>query len=121
MGIFRKIRSLFHGDWCSKCQEKMDEKSKSLYMLPMTVGHYQSHTDAEYYKKNLCRVSCKAEIPVGVYACGIVSYKCPHCGHRVVRVSIFLPVRDQEKPEETLYFERGELDEFLMTNNSYIL
>lgn len=117
MGILKKIRSIFHEDWCSKCQNKMDERNRSLYMLPMTVGHYVSHKDANYYKKNVYRVSKKSEIPAGTYACGMVSYKCPNCGNRVVRVSIFLPVRDQEKLEETFYFENGEFDQFFIDQN----
>ena len=121
MGILRKMRSIFHEDWCNQCRSKMDEKGRALYMLPMTVGHYSSHSDAEYYKKNLYRVNKKADIPAGTYACGIVSYQCPSCGHRMVRVSIFLPVRDQEKHEETICFENGELDGFLIENNFYTL
>ncbi len=117
MGMFRKMRSIFHDDWCTKCQNQMDEMDRKLYMLPMTVGHYSSHKEAEYYKKNLYRVNRKSEIPAGQYACGIVSYKCPSCGHRIVKLSIFLPVRDQEKYEDTIFFEHGELDLFLMENN----
>ncbi|MCI9366548.1 MAG: hypothetical protein HFJ54_08720 [Clostridia bacterium] len=63
MGIFKKLREKFHDDWCSKCQSKMDEKKRVLYMLPMRVGHYIEHKDAEYYKKNLIKVNRKADIP----------------------------------------------------------
>lgn len=63
MGIFRKLREKFHDDWCSKCQNPMDEKKRTLYMLPMRVGHYVSHESAEYYRKNLIKVSHKADIP----------------------------------------------------------
>lgn len=82
-------------------------------MLPMMVGHYVAHKDADYYKKNLVPVDKKADIPTGMYACGIIEYKCPKCCHRAVKLSIFLPVRDQEKPEDAYLFENGEMDDFL--------
>lgn len=82
-------------------------------MLPMTVGHYYSHQDAKYYKQNLIKINKKADIPIGTYACGIISYQCPNCGYKLTKLSIFLPVRDQEKYEEYIYFKNGELDEFL--------
>lgn len=113
MGLIRKIRSIFHDDWCSKCQSKMDETSRQLYMLPMMVGNYVSHKDADYYKNNLIKVNCKADIPTGNYACGIVSYRCPRCSQKDVKLSIFLPVRDVEKYEEFIFFNNGELDDFL--------
>ena len=47
----------------------MDETVRQLYMLPMTVGHYCPHKDAEYYKRSLRRVARRAEIPPGIYAC----------------------------------------------------
>lgn len=113
MGFLRKARAVFHDDWCSQCQSEMEVLKKQLYMLPMMVGHYISHSDAEYYKKNLILVSKKADIQTGMYACGIILYKCPKCCHRAVKLSIFLPVRDQEKQEEAFLFEKGEFDDFL--------
>ena len=113
MGILRKMCSIFHDDWCSKCQSQMSETGRKLYMLPMTVGHYISHKDANYYRNNLIRVEKKADIPTATYACGAISYWCTKCGHRAVKLSIFLPVRDVEKYEDTIYFENGELDELL--------
>ncbi|MDE6285005.1 MAG: hypothetical protein K2M17_04595 [Bacilli bacterium] len=113
MSFFKKMRSIFHDDCCSSCGENMDVKLKQLYMLPMMVGHYESHQDPEYYMGTLIRVHKKCEIPTGCYACGIVSYQCPNCGERLVKLSIFLPVRDEEKLEEYIYFKNGELDEFL--------
>lgn len=113
MGIFRKMKSIFHDDWCNKCQSQMDERMRKLYMLHMTVGHYTSHKNADYYKNNLVKVNRKADIPVGTYACGAIMYECPNCGNRAVKLSIFLPVRDIEKYEDAIYFENGELDEFL--------
>lgn len=113
MGILRKAKALFHDDWCSKCQSEMNVEKKKLYMLPMMVGHYTSHSSPDYYKKNLVPVLKKADIPTGMYACGVISYKCPKCCNRAVKLSIFLPVRDQEKPEDAFLFEKGELDDFL--------
>lgn len=113
MGVLKKIRSIFHDNWCKEGSTEMLEKHRQLYMLPMTVGNYVSHKEANYYKKNLIRVNRKADIETGKYACGIISYKCPNCGHRMTKLCIFLPVRDQEKHEENVYFEHGELDDFL--------
>lgn len=111
MKMIRKMRSFFHDDWCSECTEEMEVLKKQLYMLPMTVGHYVSHREASYYIKNLVKVDKKKDIPTGYYACGLHSYRCPKCGHRSVKLSIFLPVRNEEKQEEVLFFEKGEMDE----------
>ena len=113
MSILRKIRAPFHDDWCRKCTEPMEVIKKQLYMLPILVGHYTSHTNAKYYIENLVRVNKKKDIPTGYYACGIYQYRCPKCTKRLVKLSIFLPVRDEEKYEETIIFENGELDNFL--------
>ncbi len=113
MGFLRKIRAAFHNDWCGKCQSQMVETGRQLYMLPISVDHYEPHQDAGFFIKNMRKVSCKAEIPAGFYACGAISYRCPECGHRMVKLSVFLPVRDQELPEDTVCFENGEMDAFL--------
>jgi len=63
MGLFKKIRSAFHDDWCENCQSEMEEISRKLYALPMTVGNYVSHTNPNYYKENLVPVNKKADIP----------------------------------------------------------
>ncbi len=113
MGFLRKFRAVFHDDWCRKCQSQMEEKNRQLYMLPMTVGHYISHENADYYKKNLMKVNCKADIPTGTYACGMIHYHCPECGHNATKLSIFLPVRDVEKNEDAFLFDNGEMDDFI--------
>ena len=113
MGLIKKFKAMLLDDWCGKCQVQMEEAYRQLYMLPMMVGHYTSHKDAEYYKKNLIKVNCKADIPVGTYACGIVSYRCPRCSKKEVKLSIFLPVRDMENYEDFIFFSNGELDDFI--------
>lgn len=113
MGFFRKARAVFHDDWCSQCQKEMEVTRKQLYYLPMTVGHYVSHTEPEYYKRNMTPVAKKADIPTGQYACGLIAYRCPDCGHRAVKLDIFLPVRGVEKWEDARYYENGEMDDFL--------
>lgn len=114
MGLFRKLREKFHDDWCSECTTEMEPIRRQLYALPtMMVGHYSSHSEPEYYKKHLIPVERKADIPTGMYACGITAYRCPQCGHRAVKLFVFLPVRGEEKGEQTLYFEQGEMDDFL--------
>ncbi|TGY97415.1 hypothetical protein E5329_04525 [Petralouisia muris] len=111
MGLFRKIRSIFHENWCNLCQSEMDVLHKQLYALPdLTVGHYSSHENPEYYLKHLVPVEKKAQIPAGIYACGLHSYRCPQCENRRVQLTIFLPVREEEKTEEILFFDHGELD-----------
>lgn len=64
----------------------------------------------------MIRVDKKADIPIGYYACGIYQYQCPNCKESLVKLSIFLPVRDQEKIEEIMYFKKGELDSFIDNN-----
>lgn len=116
MKILRKVQAVFHDDWCKNCYTQMIVFDRHLYMLPMSVGHYVSHSDVSYYKKNLCRVNSKADIPTGMYACGIIRYKCSKCSYKLTKLSIFLPVRDQEKYEDFLYFYNGEFDDFLIFN-----
>lgn len=119
MGIFRKMRSIFHDDWCNLCQSEMDVLHKQLYALPdMTVDHYTSHENPDYYRNHLIPVEKKAQIPAGVYACGLHVYRCPGCGHRRTKLTTFLPVRDQEKTEEILFFDNGELDELIYLQNN---
>ena len=110
MGLFRKMKASLRSDWCSDCQEQMETIRKQLFALPQYVGHYQGHKEPEYYQTHLTPVGKKAEIPTGMYACGAKMYRCPQCGRRLVHLSIFLPVRDQEKYEDSYCFERGELD-----------
>lgn len=113
MGVIRKFKALFHDNWCPTCTKEMDLEKKELYMLPMIVGHYVSHQNADYYKRNLIKVTKKADIPTGQYACGMYVYKCKNCNKKVVKLSIFLPVRDVEKYEDTIFFNNGELNSFI--------
>ncbi len=114
MALFRKLRERFHDDWCSACTAPMEIIRKQLYAMPeQLVGHYTAHSQPEYYMEHLLPVERKAEIPTGMYACGIIGYRCPQCGHRAVKLSVFLPVRGEEKVEQNLYFEHGELDALL--------
>ncbi len=92
----------------------MEVERKQLYAMPdQFVGHYVSHDDPEYYRTNLVPVHRKSDIPTGTYACGLILYRCPYCGHTAVKVCVFLPVRDVEKAEQYLYFDHGELDDFV--------
>lgn len=114
MELFRRFREKFHDDWCSRCTKPMEIERKQLYAIPdQLVGHYVSHTDVEYYKTHLKPVRRKADIPTGMYACGLILYRCPWCGHSAVKLSTFLPVRGEEKVEEAFYFEDCSLDSFL--------
>ena len=79
----------------------------------MTVGNYRSHKDDSYYRRNLYPVSGKADIPAGYYACRAIRYRCPDCGRQFVKLSVFLPVREQEQFEEALLFREGELNELV--------
>lgn len=110
MSIIKKIKALFKDNSCNECFADMDVEKKQLFMFPAMVGHYTHHDDAEYYLNNLIPVDKKADIPTGVYACGATKYTCPKCGHKMIKLSIFLPVRDQEKYEDTLFFNNGEVD-----------
>lgn len=117
MGLFDKLKAKLNGDWCNHCSMKMEESRRKLFALPtMSVGHYVDHVDAEYYLKNLLPVSKKADIPVGMYACGLIEYRCPQCGRTVVKACPFLPVRNEEKNEIAHVFENCELDELFCDN-----
>lgn len=113
MGIFKKAKAWLRDDWCTECAVPMDAQKKQLFLLPMNVGHYESHNDAGYYRRNLIRVSKKADIPAGTYASGTYLYHCPGCGKHVVKVVNFLPVRDQEQIEEAFAFEDQDLYDFI--------
>ena len=113
MGLLKNLKSVFHDDWCPTCKEPMQETFKQLYSLPMTVGHYVSHKDPSYYIKNAVKVERKADIPAGTYAFGIIRYHCIRCNKDVVKLSVFLPVRDQEKYEDAFLFQNGELDSLI--------
>lgn len=114
MGFLGKLRGKFRENWCEECGVEMEAIHRQLYALPtMSVGHYVLHSEAEYYKKHLVPVKKKAEIPTGMYAGGMTAYRCPQCGRRVVKLSVFLPVREAEKEEQVLLFTQGEMDDFL--------
>ena len=116
------LKRIFFGDGCSKCGSRVPPVliNKRLFALPtMTVGHSTHLWEegaAEYLIQHLVPISKKAEIPAGMYACGVVSYRCPECGYHWVQADIFLPVRDQEKHEQNIWFKNGELDCLLRDN-----
>lgn len=114
MGIFKKAKAWLHDDWCTGCTEEMKLLKKQLFCLPtMTVGHYVDQNDPNYYQTNLVKVNKKSDIPAGVYACGAYLYQCPKCQKKVVKLTVFLPVRDQEQVDGVQLFENGELVDFL--------
>ena len=118
MGFLRKIRSVFYENWCGRCQIDMVTEHKKLYAMPdMTVGNYRSRRTPEYYRDHLVLVEDKSQIPAGMYACRMTASRCPECGYHKVRLELFLPVRDQEKREESFYFDKGELDSFIRKNS----
>lgn len=110
MGFFDKVKAKFKDDWCEKCTKPMDLKKKQLFMLPgLMVGHYVQHDDPNYYVQNMVKVNKKADIPSGVYACGTYVYHCNECQRDVVKIVVFLPVRDQEQVEEAFLYEDPDL------------
>ncbi|MCM1537857.1 MAG: hypothetical protein NC254_05630 [bacterium] len=114
MGLIGKLKSKILDKYCSRCQSELNVAAERLYALPdLSVGHYIRHEDAEYYKKHLVPIVQKSQVPAGMYACRATAYQCPQCGHRAVKLVVFLPVRDEEKMEQGLYFEKGEMDDFL--------
>lgn len=114
MGLIKKLKSKILDKYCSKCQHEMNVTLQMLYALPdMRVGHYVRHEDAGYYKQHLVAIRQKSQIPAGMYACRLYVYQCPSCGHRAVKLVVFLPVREEEKLEQGLYFENGEMDDFV--------
>lgn len=113
MSLLRKVQAIFHDDWCQTCTSKMTLTKKQLYMLPMMVGHYNSIDDPNYYVQNLVKVQKKSDIPTGYYACGTYLYHCPTCNTDIAKLTIFLPVRDQEQVEESHLMKDSALIEFL--------
>lgn len=114
MGLFENWRRRRRDDWCRGCKCEMEQVREQLFALPgMSVGHYEEHRDAQYYRENLYLVDRKADIPAGMYACGASQYRCPRCGKQVTVLDLFLPVREEEKHEGTVAFANGELDDFL--------
>lgn len=81
MGIIRKMRAVFHEDWCNLCQSEMDVMHKQLYALPdMTVGHYSSHKDPDYYRKHLIPVDKELKFPPGYMPAASTSTVVPNAG-----------------------------------------
>lgn len=113
MGFLRKVQSIFHDDWCQDCTAAMDLRKKQLFALPMTVGHYVEHDDPNYFLQNLTKVDKKADIPTGLYACGSYLYHCPKCNKEIVKLTIFLPVRDQEQVETSYLYSDPDLIKFI--------
>lgn len=111
MGLFNNLKAKLNGDWCGSCKVKMEEARQRLFALPtMRVGHYCDHENADYYLKNLVPIFNKSEVPVGMYACRLIEYRCPQCGRTLVKACPFLPVRDAERVEIAHIFKNGELD-----------
>ncbi len=113
MGLFQKAKAWLRDDYCTGCTTEMQLLKKQLFYLPMTVGHYVEHDDPNYYQTNCVKVAKKSDIPTGFYACGAYLYQCPKCQKKVVKLTIFLPVRDQEQVDGVELFEHGELVDFL--------
>ena len=63
MNVFKKILGVFHSDWCKKCGTAMEITDTRLYFLPMSVGNYTDHENADYYLKNAVPISDISQIP----------------------------------------------------------
>lgn len=114
MGLIENWLRRRRNDWCRGCRQEMERAREQLFALPsVSVGHYEEHKEAEFYRENLYLVDTKADIPPGMYACGAIQYRCPKCGKTVTVLDPFLPVRAEEKHEGTIAFRNGELDDFL--------
>lgn len=112
VGLIGNWLRKYQDDWCKDCKCTMEKAHKQLFALPdMSVGHYKEHKDADYYRKSLYAVNKKADIPAGMYACGVIQYRCRSCGKWVTVMDPFLPVRDEEKHEGNVLFKNGELDD----------
>ncbi len=112
--LIRSIKAPFRDDWCKKCGRSMNHPHQRLFAITdMRVGHYESHTEIDYYRGALWPVTSRSEIPAGVYACRAEEFHCPRCGRRKVKLTIFLPVRHHDKPEEIITFDNGKALDFL--------
>ncbi len=115
MNVFKKILGVFHSDWCKKCGAVMEITDTRLYFLPMSVGNYVDHENADYYINNAIPVASVSDIPTGMYACRVQAMHCPQCAKSTVLVSPFLPVRGEERREIAHIFENGEVDSLIYT------
>ncbi len=113
MKLFRKMLRAFHIDWCSKCYSTMEITDTHLYFLPMSVGNYVDHENAEYYLNNAVPISKVSDIPTGMYACRVKAYRCLECSNTAVIIYPFLPVRGEERREIAHIFENGEVDSLI--------
>lgn len=115
MGFFQKAKAWLLDDHCTGCAVPMDTVKKQLYMLPnLIVGHYVAYDDPHFYESHMVQVNKKADIPTGFYACYAYVYQCPKCHKQVVKLKIFLPVRDQEQLEDTYLYEEPSLIKFVL-------
>ena len=114
MGLINWWRGRRRNDWCKSCKCAMEQADTQLFAMPgVSVGLYKERTDPGFYRRGLCAVDGKADIPPGMYACRAVRYCCPVCGKQVTVLAPFLPVREEEKREGNIVFRDGELDDFL--------
>jgi len=115
MGLLGKAKSKFNSEYCPQCGVKLQptDDGEALYLLPMTVGHYNLHQDAAYYIKNARPIPHVGYIPVGQYACRVRNFRCSQCYGRYTLAYIFLQVREKQMNEGSLRFSGGELDALL--------
>lgn len=112
MGLLDKLKAKLRDDWCADCSRKLEIQGEPrIYSLPMMVGQYREHDDPVYYLRNLRPVFDIKSLPNGQYASRMTILRCPGCGCRRERLSIFLPVRGEEKFESVHFFENDELRE----------
>ncbi len=91
--------------WCIKCQCSMELIQRQSCILPARIlSNDPLRRDVSNYGKYLKKAG-DGDTPAGFHACGVHLYRCPECGRRKARLTLFLP-----SGQESYLFERGELD-----------
>ncbi len=92
--------------WCIRCQCSMELVQRQSCALPIRVVTADpTRGGTAGYGRHLMKVNSDSDVPAGMCACGAHLYRCPECGRRKARLTLFLPTG-----QETFLFEHGELD-----------
>ncbi len=91
--------------WCIKCQCSMDLAARQSCALPKVVVHSKDRWESSNYGKHLIKLGQDEAVPPECYGCGAHLYRCPECGRRKARLTLFFP-----DGQQVYTYEHGELD-----------
>lgn len=90
MDFINNFLKRFSYDYCKDCNQEMEERTKSLYALPMnraTDGNFDTKID--YFAKNAIAINDTYQIPSGYNGAYVKLYQCGSCGKQVECLEIF--------------------------------